>query len=293
MLGIFEEEREGLKSYTEELAFVDRADGLGLEGAIVRPNGGVTKPVAVIWIHGNTSRFYDRPYIQIGREMAALGYTFITSNTHGHDVTSVIWGPDGDATPGGACWERFDEIPMDVAAWVDMAVQEGFEGVVLVGHSFGANKVVYYQAEQQDSRVLGVVAASGDVKWKATPDRVALAEEMEAEGKGGEVLPELEVPWYRMSARTFLGRARIAQHVFDSETETPHISKLSCPVLAFYGSEEEWCGTVNDLDTIRNNASAAPRVDTTIIEGADHVYWGKAGEAARLIGDWVDELLAA
>src|SRR5262245_60108336 len=154
MLSIFEEERGALKSYTEELAFVDRADGLGLEGAIVGAAGGTAKPVAIIWIHGNTSRFYDQPYIQVGREMAALGYTFITSNTHGHDVTSVIWGPDGEATPGGACWERFDEIPMDVKAWVDMAIDEGFEGVVLVGHSFGANKVVYYQAEEQDSRVL-------------------------------------------------------------------------------------------------------------------------------------------
>jgi alpha-beta hydrolase superfamily lysophospholipase len=291
MLSIFEE--EGLKCYAEELAFVDRADGLGLEGAIVRPIGGATKPVAIIWIHGNTSRFYDQPYIQIGREMAARGYTFITCNTHGHDVTSVIWGPDGDASPGGACWERFEEVPMDVAAWIDMAIEEGFEGVVLVGHSFGANKVVYYQAERQDKRVLGVVAASGDVKWKATPDRVALAEEMEAQGKGEEVLPQLEVPWYRMSARTFLGRARIAQHVFNSETQIPHISKVACPVLAFYGSEEEWCGSADDLETIRSNASAAQRVDTQIIEGADHVYWGKADEAARLIGDWVDGLLAA
>jgi dienelactone hydrolase len=182
---------------------------------------------------------------------------------------------------------------MDVAAWVDMAVEEGFKGVVLVGHSFGANKVVYYQAERQDSRVLGVVAASGDVKWKATSDRIALAEEMEAEGKDQDVLPQLEVPWYRMSAKTFLGRARIAQHVFSSETEQPHIGKLACPVLAFYGSEEEWCGTANDLDSIRKNATAASRVDTKIIEGADHVYWGKAGEAARLIGEWVDGLLAA
>jgi dienelactone hydrolase len=241
-----------------------------------------------VWIHGNTSRFYDQPYMQIGREMAALGYAFITSNTHGHDVASATWEPDG-----GACWERFEEIPVDVAAWIDVAVEEGFEGVVLVGHSFGANKVVYYQAERQDSRVLGVVSASGDIRWRATPELVALAEEMGAQGKGDEVLPQVEVPWHRMSARTFLSRARIAQHVFHSETETPYIAKVRCPILAFYGSEEEWCGSADDLDGIRDNATAASRVDTEIIEGADHVYWGKADVAARLIGGWVDELMAA
>jgi dienelactone hydrolase len=130
------------------------------------------------------------------------------------------------------------------------------------------------------------------MKWKAATDQFALAEEMEAEGKGDQVLPQLDAPWYRMSARTFLGRARIAQHVFDSETETPHIAKITSPILAFYGSEEDWCGTAGDLDLIRRNARAAERVDTIIIEGADHVYWGKAGTAARLIGDWVEDLLA-
>src|SRR5256714_9457456 len=160
MVSVFEEEREGSRSYTEELAFVDREDGLGLEGAIIRPTEGTTKPVAIVWIHGNTSRFYDLPYIQIGREMAALGYTFITCNTHGHDVTSIIWGSEGEVNSGGACWERFEEIPLDVGAWVDMAAEEGFKGVVLVGHSFGANKVVYYQAERQDSREIGIEAAS-------------------------------------------------------------------------------------------------------------------------------------
>ena len=116
---------------------------------------------------------------------------------------------------------------------------------------------------------------------------------MVAKRKGDEVLPQVEVPWYRMSARTFLSRARIAQHVFRSETEIPYITKVKCPILAFYGSEEEWCGSADDLDSICDNATSAPRVDTKIIEGADHVYWGKATEAASLIGGWVDELTAA
>ncbi len=292
MLSVFEEEREETGKYTEELAFVDREDGVGLEGAIIRPSRGTAKPVAIIWIHGNTSRFYDLPYMQIGREMAALGYTFITSNTHGQNACSTILEPGDEANAGSVCRERFEEIPLDLNAWIDMAIEEGFKAVVLVGHSFGANKVLYYQAERQDPRVLGVVSASGDIKWKAAPDQLALAEEMEAEGKADEVLPQLDAPWYRMSARTFLGRARIAQHVFDSRAETPYIAKITSPILAFYGSEEDWCGTAGDLDLISRNARAAERVDTLTMEGADHVYWGKASVAARLIGDWVEDLLA-
>jgi dienelactone hydrolase len=289
--GLDEGEAKLRKTYSEELAYVDREDGLALEGAIIRPVGVDLKRIAVIWIHGNTSRFYDLPYVQIGREVAELGYTFITANTHGHDVVSVIWDDKGGSTAGGACWERFDEIPLDIAPWVDLAIENGAEGVVLVGHSFGANKVAYYQAVRQDPRVLGVVSASGDVKWRADAERLALAEQMEAEGREDEVLPQLEVSWYMMSARTFLGRARIAQHVLTSDERSPFIAQIECPILAIYGTEEEWCGTQADLDRIKAGAVASSRVDTRLIEGADHVYWGKADRAAEAIGEWIDEIM--
>lgn len=279
-----------MKRYVEELAFVDREDGLALEGAIISPVGIEQKKTAVIWIHGNTSRFYDFPYVQVGRDMAGLGYTFVTANTHGHDIVSVIWDDKGGSTPGGACWERFDEIPLDIAPWIDLSIGNGAENVVLVGHSFGANKVAYYQAMRQDPRVLGVVSASGDVKWRADAERIALAEQMEAEGRDDEVLPQLEVSWYRMSARTFLSRARIAQHVLTSEEKTPFIARIECPILAIYGTEEEWCGTQSDLDEIRKGAVASRRVDTRLLDGADHVYWGKSEVAAGVIGEWIEAI---
>ena len=61
-------------------------------------------------------------------------------------------------------------------------------------------------------------------------------------------------------------------------------------MLAFYGSEEEWCGGMSELAPIRRNTWSSPRVDTRIIPGADHVYWGKAHETARLISRWTEDL---
>jgi hypothetical protein len=120
VLSLIGEDVDTMRGCTEELVYVERADGLALEGAIIRPGEGArtaeVAATAVILVHGNTSRFYDQPYIELGRELAQQGYTFITANTHGHDVASVIWGPEGEATPGGACWERFDEVPLDLDA---------------------------------------------------------------------------------------------------------------------------------------------------------------------------------
>lgn len=280
--------------YTEELVYADREDGLALEGALVLPADVRPNSTAIIWVHGNTSRFYDYPYLLIGREVARRGYPFLTVNTHGHDVISVIWGPNGEDTPGGASLERFSEVPHDISAWIGYASERGFERVVLAGHSFGANKVVYHAAQRPDDpRIIGVIAASPDIKWSAPPDRLRLAEQLEADGKLDSYMPHLdENPvWYDMNVRTFLERARIAQHVFDSETQTPYISRVRVPVLAFYGTQEAWLGSGADLERLRQRAPDVPRFNIATIQGGDHVYWGRHVEAAELMSGWVTSLV--
>lgn len=279
--------------YTEELVYADREDGLGLEGALVLPADTNHNSSLVIWVHGNTSRFYDYPYLLIGREIARRGYPFMTVNTHGHDVISIIWGPRGEDTPGGASWERFSEVPLDMAAWIGYAAKRGFERVVLAGHSFGANKVVYHAAQHPgDERIAGVIAASPDIKWSASPERLRAAEALEAGGRLDSYMPHVDEnpTWYGMSVRAFLERTRIAQHVFGSETQTPYISNVRVPMLAFYGTEERWLGNRADLEQLRVRAHSTPRFDVATIEGGDHVYWGKHVESAELIADWVGSL---
>src|SRR5206468_7152589 len=148
------------KAYSEEIVYTDTADGLGLEGAVIRPTAASTRPVAVIWVHGLTGRFYAKSSILSGRDLAAEGYTFISGNNRGHDFGARLMRKDGEAILAGGGWERFDESPHDVDAWITLAATLGFERVVLIGHSLGALKVAHYQALRQDPRVAGLIAAS-------------------------------------------------------------------------------------------------------------------------------------
>jgi pimeloyl-ACP methyl ester carboxylesterase len=275
-------------AYAEKLVFTESEDGLPLEGAVIAPANSEPANIAVVWIHGGASNFYQRHYISIGRELAGRGFPFIPGNTRGHDGFALLWRGD-EVVAGGGSFERFDESPHDVAPWIDVAMGLGARGVVLAGHSLGASKAVYYQAVQQDARVLGLIAASPVVQWPSNPERVALAEQMVQEGRGEELLPRAEgtPKWNIVSAQMVATRDQVIRHVFDSDVKEPDVAQILCPLLVLYGADEEdfdadW------LETIRTNARSASRVDIQMIDGAGHEFSGQEGRVARLIQSWIE-----
>lgn len=278
------------KSYRETLVFTESTDGVPLEGALIAPEDGMSRDLAIVWIHGGASKFYERHYVHIGRELASRGYAFLTGNTRGHDAFTLLW-RGGEAVPAGGSFERFDEAPRDITAWVNFAMTLGVRGVVLAGHSIGASKVAYYQGGQRDSRVKGLVAASPIVGWQAHPERVALAEQMVADGLGEDLLPHLEgTPrWNIVSAQMVLTRDQIIRHAFDSESEEPSIARVLCPILVLYGAGEEvgsdW------LEKLRENSRSTSHIDFQIVEGAQHEYAGQERDVAELITGWMEQRL--
>jgi hypothetical protein len=96
------------------------------------------RSVAAIWVHGATSRFYAPASVQIGRELARAGYTFVIGNNRGHHLGTHLLrrvGPlaGGDQILGGTLWERFEDSPSDVGAWVTFTMTLGVQSVALIG----------------------------------------------------------------------------------------------------------------------------------------------------------------
>jgi pimeloyl-ACP methyl ester carboxylesterase len=277
------------KAYSEEIVYADTADGLTLEGVVIRPTTAAAKSVPVIWVHGLTGRFYAKSSILAGRDLAAAGYTFISGNNRGHDFGARVMNKSGEAVLAGGGWERFDESPHDVDAWITFAVSLGFERVVILGHSLGALKVAYYQALKQDPRVAGLVAASPPIQAaRVDPEMTKLAERMVAEGKGQDLLPwgSSRAGAGTHSAATYVNRVQTGLDQYGLLTAKPAIGKVRCPVLAFFGTIQD-TGGWEDLDMIRRNATSAERIDTAIIDGADHVYTGRESAVAQVLLGWL------
>lgn len=283
------------KAYTEELVYTNTAeDGVMLTGVLTSPATIQAKGIAIVFIHGRPVSGFIPMMSGHSREIASHGYAVLTGNTRGHDIGTWLFRQDGKPMLGGAWWERVEESPRDLDAWITFTMGLGFRGVVLLGFSFGAFKAIYYQAEIADPRVVGLIAMSGSVRAARDirPERVKVAEQMVGDGRGLDLLPweEQGVPWGTMSAGAYVSRARVNLDVFGADTPNPRISKVRCPLFACFGSREKDMGTAADLEMIRRNATSAVSVRTQMFEGAEHGFVGHEAEAATSFTAWIDTL---
>ena len=281
--------------WTERIVSVTTEDGLTHAGLHIQPAPGVRQQVAIVWMHGLTGTFYSRTAVAIGRWLAGNGYHFVSGNNRGHDFGYVLGRPPGGQVRlGGGGWELFSESPRDVAAWVEVAANlEGVRGVLLCGHSLGALKVGYYQAQRADQRVLGIVAASpprGASRLK--PEVLARARQLADEGRAQDLLPwgSHEAGAGTQSAQTYLDREQSNLDVYGQNGNSPHVGRIRCPLFVCFGTEEAWVGDATDLERIRRNAVNAPRVETALFQGADHSYAGHEDEVAATVARWAASL---
>ena len=279
---------------TERIVQVQTKDNVTDSGAVFSPPKNISKPWAVIWIHGASLNFYDPSYVAIGRDMARHGYTFITGNTRMHDLGNDEAWPGGKRIRGGTYWGIPGEQVRDIAAWIDFAEQLGFERVILAGHSAGANAVREYEAQTQDQRVAGVVLASGDVRpdTRVPPSEwISKAKQDIADGKPEEIV---QGPF--LSAATFLdivNRPPEFTDFFGELGSNAGVARIHCPLLIILGTNGD-VGNEDDLKKIKLAIQRLPtrptRVDTVQIQGADHMYAGQENHIAEVITKWGNTL---
>ena len=284
----------------EEVVFAASNDSVINAGLLFHPPKESTKPIAIIWIHGWGVNFYLPSYISIGRAFTEKGFTFISINTRMHDLANVEGYKGGKRVRGGGYWGIASDQTKDIAAWIDFAETKGFKKIILIGHSAGAGAVREYQSEKQDNRVSGLVLASGSVDPSPQIDSSQYVEALPlmAENKGEELIkdPKRSFPSY-ISAATFMDIANSPpeyKDFFGVRTPNAGITKIQCPILAFYGTNGD-IGNEETLELLKASTKKQPKgpisVTTIMIKGAEHEYWGEEVQVAEIITKWVDDIL--
>lgn len=286
-------------------------DNIELQGLYSAPRD-VPAQAAIVHVHGLAGSFHENRFVDHLADMLTdRGYAFLTFNNRGHDYLSDLLkkkGSDWTYVDGGGAYELFAECLYDIDAALQFVRDQGVDDVYLLGHSFGANKVVFYQSQRKDEGVRGEILLSpnDDIGLQ----RNALGEDfdelletaltMVEEGDGDALMPEGAFFSYPISARTYVdyfgpGSRRDTFPFRNPQAEFEELATIQYPILALLGNVNEY--VLGDLDEtlalLERKATASSRVDTGIVGGAPHSYLGREEELSRIIGNWLDEVMPA
>jgi pimeloyl-ACP methyl ester carboxylesterase len=279
-------------------------DGLQLQGLYCTPRDSSGLP-AVLHMHGASSNFYRSQFLDpLADRLNDGGFAFLTGNTRGHDIINSIYTKDPRATKHkGVCFEIFEDCVLDVGCWTSFLEAHGHQGVVLLGHSFGAHKVAFYQSEVADERVKALIFMSPadhgfwlDPFEAQTRSILSWATDKVSTGEGESILNNGIAP-YPMSASTihnFFVSAKADIFRFGRADEPWEVvSRLSCPILAMMGTVAEFVGPTphQALAILKEKAVGSPRCDIEVVEGAPHNYRGYEIRVTDLIVGWVRDVL--
>ncbi len=280
-----------------ELVQVTTADGLRLDG-LLRDAASVDPAAAIdVWLmlHGTGSNFYSSRLLAALEPRCARSAAVLRVNTRGHDLVT----PGG--TPGkrwsGAAFERVDEAPLDLAAWVEFCQQRGYRRVGLLGHSLGAVKAIYWLSQLDPAPVIVLVAVS--------PPRLSYAHYAASEradeflgtfeqaqshvdaGRPDELmLVKFPLPYW-VSAAGYIDRYGPGERY----NVLRSIQHLPVPLLVSYGSRElqtdvAFRGMPEEIEKL---PSKAPR-QIAVIAGGDHSYSTVELSLAERIELWLSRL---
>ena len=290
--------------FPEQLVYVRSDDDVVSGGVMFTPTKDSARPIGVVWIHGWGANFYSPTYVMIGRALGERGLTMMSANTRMHDIANVQQYRFEKRVRGGGYWGVPSEQTRDIEAWIDFAEKQGLTRLVLVGHSAGWAAVRAYQAEKQDPRVVGLVLASGQVRppsGGADQELVAEANRLVQDGRGDDLLrlPNRAFPSF-ISAATFLDDSSTPPDIgdfFGVQTANAAVTRVRCPILAFFGTRESDVGTEADLQLLKSSIERHHRgpqsVNTVMIQNADHMYTGEETQVAQVISEWIASVVLA
>ncbi len=293
---------------TEFIRFLTQ-DGVELQGLYFAP-ADRTAAKGVLHVHGFAGNFYENRFIDhLAKTLTEGGYAFLSFNNRGHDYLSDLLRKEDKGwtyVPGGRAHEIFAECLYDIDAALHFLEGRGVIEVCLQGHSSGANKVVFHQYHRKSRNVRALILLSPNddigLQEDARGDRfeevLDIARALVKAGRGDELMPE--GPSYPISANSYLDYfgSESSADVFpyrDPQAKFEEVSTLRCSLLIlFAGSGEYLLGNLNEtLALLRSKATASPRVDVGIIDGAPHDYLGRERDLSSAVVGWLHDVMPA
>jgi len=236
-------------------------------------------------------------------ELAKNGLVLNFSN-RGHDKVTRVQKLDARNKKGyrsvraGGAHEVFTECKDDLQGAVNFMKRRGVKEIILVGHSTGCQKIVYYLANSKVkikgavllcpmSDYAGAVQEYGVRKLKAVEKQ---ARQLVKSRKRHQLLPLDLWPGYE-DAQRFLSlyTPQSKENIFpyDDSTKPVALKKIKYPLLVVLAGKDEYRDRlIKQIAAWFQANSRSPKSKTIIIPQAFHSLEGKARPVASQISKW-------
>lgn len=278
------------------LVRINSIDGIEQVGILYTPND-ITDKI-VIHVHGLNGNFYENKFLDIlSKVYTDKNYAFLTFNNRGKDYISEFTRGDESVIIGGSL-ERFKDCLLDIQGVINWVREKGYKEIILEGHSYGCNKVLYYYNNTEDKSIKKIVLlAPCDITFEAkkflSEEEYKKAKEESTrlvnENKEKELIDFSIMANGKISAGTYYydflpgGENDFIRYSDGKNGESSILNSIDIPVLIVFGNVDE-CVLTQPIDIVEsylnNNIS---NCNIQIIDGANHSYTGKYEELGQII----------
>lgn len=257
------------------------------------------KDTCIVFIHGQGGNVIENYFAHIwGRIFNENNIGFIYGHNRGYNHINDIITKDNDLKRCGATFEIFEESIYDVELWLNKAYELGYKKVILMGHSLGCNKIIYY-IYKNNPKIDGVILASPPdmvgltlIEEPTYNDLIKEAKENIDSGNPRKLLDELLDGYSYTSSENFLNLYIEGNNIdnIPIERNPKHFEQLESievKTLAFSGSNET--GPYSKIALLKEKALNCPDFAISFIEGSGHTYNNHEEDVANLIVEWLNK----
>lgn len=282
-----------------DIEFINNAytsDGLRLPMLHFESN---KKDICVICIHGMCGTIIDNYFATVwGKLLAKNDIGFIYEHNRGHSIENDIVMKDGSFKRCGCMYEIFEDCIYDIDLAIQTAKEKGYKRIILLGHSLGCNKVIYYYYKKHPN-ILGMILASApdmiEYHLLIEPDYEELLKEAKEnidKNQPTKLLHKMIEDYMYMSSQTYYNWFHKNSNlnnlpIISNPKNWEQLETIDVPILTFSGSKDE--DYYLHLDLLKEKAINCKNFEYQIIENTGHTYQEKELETGTLILNWINK----
>lgn len=255
----------------------------------------------ILFVHGQAQSIIDNKFIYIiAKNLSNNDISFLYGHNRGYSYINCMSKKDGTMEKVGATFEIFEDCIKDISIWVRKIKELGYKKIILMGHSLGCNKALYYLS-QNINLIDGVIFLSAPdmigitkIEEKNFEKLMQAAKENVNNKNSDIILGQLVCDFDYVSSKTFIDFYTENNAIDNFPIERnpdvfEQLSKISIPILSMAGSLE--CKTYLEQKLLKEKAVNCDDYNYYIIDGATHFYNGQEEIVADYIVNFVRKVV--